>query len=88
MLKTSSTAYCSDSIIKCLKSMDVRVFHAFMEDWKKVQLDRKGGDVHAAWVSTKYGELNILIVTPGPMMRESQVLWQGLVNSWHWIVQL
>ena len=34
--------YCSDSIIRCLKKRDVRVFHAYMEDWEKVQLIERG----------------------------------------------
>jgi hypothetical protein len=56
--------YCSDAVIESLKSRDVRVFHAYMEDWERIQFDQKGDDVHAARVSAKYGGIKYIDCDP------------------------
>ena len=31
-----------------------RIFRAYLENWEDVQFNRKGDDIHAAWVLAKY----------------------------------
>jgi hypothetical protein len=53
-------SYCSESIIEKLKENEVRVFHAYMEDWEKMQFNSKGDEVYAARVSAKYGGIKYI----------------------------
>jgi hypothetical protein len=52
--------YCSGSIIEKLVTKEVRVFHAYLEDWEDVLFNSKGDDIHAARISAKYGGLKFL----------------------------
>ena len=71
-------SYCSESIIKKLKENEVRVFHAYMEDWEKMQFNSKGDEVLSMVV------LSISITTK--RMRKMRV-WGRLEHLGSWIVQ-
>jgi hypothetical protein len=53
-------SYCPENIIEKLKENEVRVFHAYMEDWEKIQFNSKGEEVYAVRVSAKYGGIKYI----------------------------
>ena len=46
-------SYCSSPMVAHLKSRQLRVFHAYKDDWEDVQFSLKGDDIHATEVSAK-----------------------------------
>lgn len=52
--------YCLGSIIENLVTKDVRVLHAYLEDWEDVQFGSKGDDIHAARVLDKHDGLKFM----------------------------
>jgi hypothetical protein len=62
--------YCSGSIIEKLVTKEVRVFHAYLEDWEDVLFNSKGDDIHAAQISAKYG-------VSSSWMRTRMIKWES-----------